>query len=82
MLAPTAPDKVARCPPTEIASLISQPPLCAEEYEPDDAQDQNGEPGRNRQEREHRRARFGLAYLGRGFDDLAMSLRYHGDLFE
>ena len=43
---------------------------------------QNCEPGRNRQEREYRRAGFGLARLGRGFDDLAMSLRCHGDLFE
>ena len=54
----------------------------AEEYEPDDAEDQNREPGRNRQKREHRRAGLGLARLGRGFDDLAVSLRCHGDLFE
>ena len=52
-----------------------------EEYEPDDAEDQNCEPGRNRQEREHRWAGFGLACLGRGLDDLAMSLRCHGYLF-
>jgi hypothetical protein len=54
----------------------------AEENEPHDAQDQNREPGRNRQQREHRRAGFSLASLGRGFDDLALSLRCHGDLSE
>ena len=57
-------------------------PSRPEEYEPDDAQDENCEPGRNGQQREHRRSGFGLARLGRGFDDLAMSLRCHGDLFK
>jgi hypothetical protein len=60
------------------ASLRSRP----EEHEPDHAKDQDREPRGYRQEREHRRARFGLTGLGWGFDDLAMSLRCHMDLFE
>ena len=45
-------------------------PLRSEEHEPDDAQDQDPKPGRNHQQRQHRRAGFGLTRLGRGFDNL------------
>ncbi len=34
----------------------------------------------DRQQRQHGRTGFGLTRLGRGFDDLAMSLRCHDDL--
>jgi hypothetical protein len=47
----------------------------AKKHKPDHAQDQDGEPGRNGQESEHRGARLALAGLGRGFDDAAVSLR-------
>ena len=55
------------------ASAPAPLPSSAEEHEPDHAQDQDCQPGRNRQQRQHRRAGLGLARLGRGFDDLAMS---------
>jgi hypothetical protein len=54
--------------------------LGAEEYEPDDTQDQNGKAGGNRQEREHGRSRFGLPRLGWGFNDLMVPLDCHGGL--
>src|SRR5690348_18384595 len=43
-----------------------------EEYEPDDAEDEDGEPGRNRQKRKDRRTRFGLTRLGCRFNDVAL----------
>jgi hypothetical protein len=52
----------------------------AEEHEPDDAEDQYRKPGRHAQQREHRRAGFGLARLGRSFDDLAVLFSCHGAL--
>src|SRR6266852_761420 len=52
----------------------------AEEYEPDHAQDQHRESGRDSEQGKHRRAGFGLACFGRGFDDLIMSSRCHGTL--
>lgn len=52
----------------------------AEEYEPDHAQDQHRESGRDSEQGKHRRAGFGLACFGRGFDDLIMSSRCHGAL--
>ena len=66
-------------PPSEIKPDITI--LGAEEYEPDDAQDQNRKAGRDRQQRQYGGSGFGLPRLGRGFDDLAVSLRCHGDLF-
>jgi hypothetical protein len=45
-------------------------PSGAEEREPDHAEDQHRQPGRDREERKHRRAGLGLAGFGRGFHDL------------
>jgi len=50
-------------------------PLDAEKYEPEHAEDQHGEAGRNRQKREHRRTGFGLPRFGRSFDDPMLLLR-------
>jgi len=61
-------------PPT--SSLRSD----AEEYEPDDAEDQYRQPGGDSQESEHRGTRLGLADLGRGFDDLMLLPGCHGAL--
>src|SRR5882757_11505799 len=52
----------------------------AKEHEPDDRQDQDRKPGRDREQCEHRRARLGLPRFGRSFDDLTVSFRCHGDL--
>ena len=43
-------------------------------------QDQHRQSGRDGEQRKHRRAGFGLAGFGRGFDDLIMSSRCHGTL--
>src|SRR3984893_8193392 len=52
----------------------------AEEHEPDHAQDQYRKPGRDCKESENRWAGFGLAGLGRGFDDLTMLSGCHAAL--
>jgi hypothetical protein len=52
----------------------------AEEREPDDAEDQYREPGRDSQQGEHRRPGLGLACFGRGFDDLTLLSGCHGAL--
>ena len=52
--------------------------LGPKEREPDDAENQDREARRDRQQREHRRPGFGLARLGRGFDDLPVLFRCHG----
>jgi hypothetical protein len=48
------------------------------EHEPHESEDKHRETGRDGQEREHRRAGFGLARLGRGFDNVTLSLCCHG----
>jgi hypothetical protein len=50
------------------------------EREPDDAEDQDGKAGGNRQEREDRRPRLTLARLCRVFDDPTVLLRCHSSL--
>src|SRR5581483_2902282 len=60
--------------------LLAEKALCAEEHKPDHCEDQDREPGRYRQQREHRRSRLGLPRLGGGFDDPAVLCRRHGDL--
>jgi hypothetical protein len=52
------------------------------EYEPKDAQDQDGKAGGNDHEREDRRPGFSLTRLGRSFDDLTVLLRCHGSLIQ
>jgi hypothetical protein len=52
----------------------------AEEREPDHAEDQYRQPGRDGEEGKHRRPWFGLARFGRGFNDLALLSRCHGAL--
>jgi hypothetical protein len=50
-------------------------PSGAEKHEPERAEDQHREAGRNRQKREHRRTGFSLPRFGRSFDDLMLLLR-------
>lgn len=54
--------------------------LGAEEHEPDNAQDQDGKTGGNGEQRKHRRSGLGLPRLGRGFNNLTLSLRCHDSL--
>jgi len=72
------PLRISRDAPSRIEAPISG----AEKHEPDDAEDQDREPGGSHQKRKHRRPGFGLTGLGRGFDNLAMSLPCHGNLFD
>ena len=51
------------------------------EHEPDEAQDQHREAGRDCKQGKHRRARFGLACFGRGFDDLIVFSGCHRTSF-
>jgi len=51
-----------------------------EEHEPDHAEDQHGQPGRDRKQREHRWPRLGLSRLRRGFDDPVLLSGCHGAL--
>src|SRR5215813_10781203 len=50
-------------------------PSGTEEHKPDDAEDQNGEPGRGGQERQYRRPGFALARLGGRFHNAIMFSR-------
>jgi hypothetical protein len=55
-------------------------PSGAEEHEPDRAEDEDREPGRDGEEGKHRRPGLGLAGFGRGFDNLTILSRCHGAL--
>ena len=52
----------------------------AKECEPDHAEDQDGEPGRDDEKGKNRRPGLGLACFGRGFDDPLILSRGHGSL--
>ena len=49
----------------------------AEKHEPNNAQDQNREPGRHRQQRSYGGARLSLTCFSCGFDDPPISVRCH-----
>jgi hypothetical protein len=52
----------------------------AEEYKPDDAENENREPSRHGEQRENRWTAFALARLAWGFDNTTLLLGCHGDL--
>jgi len=66
--------------PIPAARTNDAPQSDAEEHEPHNAEDQDRKPGGSRQQREHRRTRLGLARLGRGFDNPAISFCCHRGL--
>ena len=54
--------------------------LCANKDEPDDAEDDDGQPGADHQQRKYRWSAFALTRLGRGLDDLSVFLGCQGVL--
>lgn len=70
----------ALCGESEGPPFLAALPSGPEEHEPDDGKNQDRKPGRDGEQRRHRRARFALACLSRSFDDPMVLARCHGDL--
>ncbi len=60
---------------TGVPSVSTEPRSGTEEHEPDHAEDQHREAGRNREQGKHRRPRLGPAGFPRGFHDLVVISR-------